>query len=118
MASLNKIMIIGHLGRDPETVEGETPRTRFSVATSVQRRDQEETTWFNVTAFGRQAETVAQYCKKGTLVCVDGTVRSWTGQKDGVDVTFWGVNANNVTFLGSPRDGEGAQDTKKNEYPF
>lgn len=118
MASLNRIMIIGHLGRDPESLEGETPRTRFSVATTVQRRDQEETTWFTVTAFGRQAETVAQYCKKGSLVCVDGTVRSWVGQKDGVDVTYWGVNANNVTFLGSPRDGDEATAKKKDNCPI
>ncbi|HKY05018.1 MAG TPA: single-stranded DNA-binding protein, partial [Blastocatellia bacterium] len=92
MASFNKIMIVGYLGRDPElryTTQG-TPVCDFSIATTERRKDkagdvQEATTWFRVSLFGRQAEVASQYLTKGRQVYVEGQLsqREYT-DKDGV----------------------------------
>lgn len=86
--SLNKVMIIGNLGRDPEmryTPSG-TPVTSFSVACSRTRLmpdgdRKEETEWFNVVAWNKLAETCGQYLTKGQKVYVEGRLqtRSWEG---------------------------------------
>ena len=93
MASLNKIQIIGHIGRDPETrMAGETKVSNFSVAVTekYKGRDgqtQEKTEWIKVVFWGRQAEICEQYLKKGSSVYVEGKLetRSWddktTGEK-------------------------------------
>jgi len=86
MASFNKIMIIGYLGRDPElrhTPQG-TPVCDFSLATTERRKDrsggiQEVTTWFRVSLFGRQAEVASQYLTKG----VDGQRGSYADKPGG-----------------------------------
>ncbi len=83
MAGLNKIQIIGHLGRDPEmrfTPQG-TPVTSFSVAVSRQWTDreggkQDETIWFNVSAWNRLAEICNQYLSKGKQVYIEGRMRA------------------------------------------
>ena len=85
MASLNKFMGIGNLGRDAElryTAAG-LPMIKFSIALSESRKKgdewQTETTWLNVTQFGDAAERASQYLNKGASVYVEGkiTVRSW-----------------------------------------
>lgn len=110
---LNKCMIIGNLGADPEmryTANGRAVAT-FNVATSRtfngpdgQRR--EETEWFSVVTWERLAETCAQYLTKGRQVYVEGRMqtRSWDGQ-DGVKHYKTELIAQEVKFLGSPRDG-------------
>ena len=89
VGSLNKVMIIGNLGRDPElryTSNG-TPVISFSVATSYKRKGpdgeiHEQTEWFNVVAWDKLAETMNQYLTKGQKVFVEGRlqIRSWEGQ--------------------------------------
>ena len=110
---LNKCMIIGNLGADPEmryTANGRAVAT-FNVATSRtftgpdgQRR--EETEWFSVVTWERLAETCAQYLTKGRQVYVEGRMqtRSWDGQ-DGVKHYKTELIAQEVKFLGSARDG-------------
>src|SRR4051812_47312501 len=94
MAGLNKIILIGNLGRDPEmryTPSGKAV-TNFSLAVSRQSRgpdgdSREETEWFNIDCWDRQAEIANQYLQKGRQVYVEGRVRlrSWddnnTGEK-------------------------------------
>ena len=75
-----KIIIVGNLGRDPEmrfTPEG-NPVTSFSVAASRRYKDKDETTWFRVTVWGKQAETANQYLQKGSKVLVEGRLRRKT----------------------------------------
>ncbi len=79
--SYNKIILIGNLGRDPETraLPSGTPVTTFSVATSERRRGsdgqpQEQTTWFRVNAFDKLAETCSQYLHKGSYVYIEGAL--------------------------------------------
>ena len=117
----HKVTIVGHLGRDPEmryTPDG-TPVTSFSVATSRKWNNPdgsqgEETVWFRVTVWRRQAETAAQYLQKGRLVLVEGRLtpdkatggpRVWTGQ-DGAPRASFEVTAETIRFLGGRGDAE------------
>ena len=72
-----KLIIIGNLGRDPEmryTPDGKAVTT-FSVATSRKYNEKEETTWFRVSVWGKQAESCNQYLTKGSKVLVEGRLR-------------------------------------------
>jgi single-strand DNA-binding protein len=113
--SYNKIIIIGNLGRDPElryTPQG-TAVCQFSVATNERRRDrsgeqQDITTWFRVTAWGKQAETVSKYLSKGRKVYVEGRLHmeEWTDREGKARQTLE-VNASEVQFLDGGSDMEG-----------
>lgn len=105
---LNKIMLIGNLGRDPEmsyTPSGKAV-TKFSLAVNRTSRDREtnerreETTWFNIVAWDQLAETCNQYLHKGSKVYIEGrmTSRKYTN-KDGVEVTAWEVVAQDMKML-------------------
>ena len=105
--SVNKVILIGHLGRDAET--GFTPlqvaRTKFSVATSRRWKDQqtgewkEETDWSNVVLW--RSENLAQYLTKGKQVYVEGRLRSYSYEdKDGKKVYATEVVAEDVILLG------------------
>lgn len=107
MASLNKIMLIGNVGSDPEmryTPNGKAV-TSFRMATNYryvgsdgERR--EETEWFRVSVWGKQAESCNQFLSKGRRVYVEGRLhsRNWEGQ-DGQMRTSLEVSANQVIFL-------------------
>jgi single-strand DNA-binding protein len=107
---LNKVMIIGNVGRDPEmryTPNGAAV-TSFSVAvnrrwTGNDGQQQDETEWFNVVAWNKLAETCNQYVTKGSSVFVEGRLRtrSWDGQ-DGQKHYRTEVVAFSVQFLSSP----------------
>jgi len=108
---LNKVMIIGRLGADPEmkyTANGNAVTT-FNVATSRTYTNQgervEETEWFSIVAWNRLAETCAQYLAKGRQVYVEGRMqtRSWDAQ-DGQKRYRTELIANEVKFLGSRGD--------------
>jgi single-strand DNA-binding protein len=110
-------MLIGNLGRDPEmsyTPSGKAV-TKFTVAVSRRWTDREsnerreETTWFNVVAWDRLAETCTQYLHKGSKVYLEGrmTSRKYTN-KDGVEMTAWDVNLTDMQML-DPRSAEGGQ---------
>jgi len=108
---LNKIIVIGHLGRDPEmryTPSGQ-PVTSFSVAssrryTTASGERREETEWFNVSAFGRLAELCNQYLTKGRQVYVEGRLRSRSYQGNDGQMRFVNeINLNDIQFLGGGR---------------
>lgn len=107
--SFNKIILVGNLGRDPElryTPQG-TPVCSFSMATNERRRDRttgennDITTWFRVTLWGRQAETASQYLTKGRPVYIEGRLRveEWT-DRDGKQRYTLEVNATDMQFIG------------------
>ena len=115
MASLNKVMLIGNLGQSPEmrfTPSG-SPVTTFSVACNRKYtqdgQTKEETEWFNVVAWNKQAETCNQYLVKGSQVYIEGRLhtRSWDGQ-DGQKHYRTEVIASQVVFLDrKPSGGQG-----------
>ena len=94
MASINKAIIVGNLGRDPETrytADGGTAITMLSVATTRRYRNAEgqtvsETEWHRIVLFSRLAEIAKDYLRKGSLVYVEGRIRTRKYQaKDGTD---------------------------------
>jgi single-strand DNA-binding protein len=112
--SFNKIILVGNLGRDPElryTPQG-TPVCSFTLATNERRRDktgetQDQTTWFRVTLWGRQAETASQYLTKGRPVYVEGRLRAeeWTDREGRARFTLE-VHATDMQFIGGGRGEE------------
>ena len=91
MASVNKAIILGRLGADPDSssTSGGTPVCRLRVATSRTRKDQsgnrtEETEWHQVVLFGRQAEVAQQYLTKGSEVYIEGRLQTRSYEKEGI----------------------------------
>jgi single-strand DNA-binding protein len=117
MAGVNKAILIGNLGRDPElryTQNGQAV-VNFTLATSENWTDrngerQERTEWHRIVAFAKTAELCAQYLSKGRTVYIEGRIqtRDWE-DKEGNKRTTTEINANTVQFLGGPRsEGGGA----------
>lgn len=113
---LNQAQIIGHLGRDPEIrylPSGEAV-ANFSIATTEKWKDKatgeqrEATEWHRINTFGKLAEIVGQYLKKGALVYVAGkiTTRKWT-DKDGIERYATEIKADTMKMLGGRQEGEG-----------
>src|SRR5512142_1226969 len=121
---LNKIMLIGNLGKDPElqvTSDG-TPYTKFSIAVNRKYKattgeQREETEWFNIVAWRQLAEICERYLHKGSKVYIEGrlTQRKYT-DKSGVERTAVEVIANDMQML-SPKQVEAAPVTDVND-PF
>lgn len=113
--SFNKITLVGNLGRDPElryTPQG-TPVCNFTMATNERRKDkngefQDQTTWFRVTLWGRQAETASQYLAKGRPVYIEGRLRieEWN-DRDGRQRYTLEVHATDMQFIGGRGDEQG-----------
>lgn len=127
---LNKIMIIGNLGRDPEmryTPSGR-PVTTFSVATSrtwntADGEKRVETEWFNVVAWSNLAEICKQYLSKGQQVYIEGRLqtRHWD-DADGNKHTSVEIVANEMILLGDRRESSDAStgdlEAEEDEFPF
>jgi single-strand DNA-binding protein len=131
--SLNKVMIIGHLGRDPEmryTPSGK-PVTTFTVATgrlwkSADGEQHSETEWFNVVAWGSLAERCKNYLSKGQQVYVEGRLqtRRWDDNEGAKHVSVE-IVANEMLMLGERRENYTSQngevvtpDDTEEEFPF
>lgn len=115
---VNKVILIGNLGADPElrSTGGGTSVCSLRVATTEKRKDKdgnwtEQTEWHAVVVWGKQAESVHQYCKKGKQLYIEGRLqtRKWQ-DKEGKDQYSTEVVAENVRFLG----GGGERDERPN----
>ena len=104
---LNKVILIGNLGRDPEVryLPSGDAVANFSIATSENWKDrngqrQERTEWHNISMFGRLAEIAGQYLKKGSKVYIEGRIQSrkYTG-KDGIERTAYDIVASEMKML-------------------
>ena len=98
---MNITLLIGRLTRDPESQgEGESIRARFSIAID---RPKEGVDFINCTAFGKTAENILKYCRKGTLVSVEGSLNSYSYEnEEGQRISGMSVNARRVQFLSRP----------------
>ena len=119
MASVNKVILVGNLGRDPETryTTGGDAVTNLNIATSETWKDkagekQEKTEWHRVVLFGRQAEIAGEYLKKGRSVYIEGRLQTkkYT-DKDGVEKYSTEIVGDRMQLLGS-RDGSGGGDAE------
>ena len=115
MASVNKVILVGNLGRDPETryTTGGDAVTNIRLATTDTWKDkngekQERTEWHTIIFFGRQAEIAGEYLKKGKQVYIEGRLqtRKWQ-DKEGQDRYTTEIVADRMQMLGS-REGSGA----------
>jgi single-strand DNA-binding protein len=114
--SVNKVILVGRLGRDPETrfTGGGQAVANFSLATDETFKDkngerQKRTEWHKITVWGKQAEIAQQYLKKGSLVYVEGRIqtREWQ-DKEGQKRTSFDIVCNNFRMLGGRADGAAA----------
>ncbi|ORF37038.1 single-stranded DNA-binding protein [Snodgrassella alvi] len=111
--SVNKVILVGRLGRDPETryMPNGDAITNFSLATDEQWRDrngerQTRTEWHNVSLYGKLGEIANQYLRKGSQVFIEGKIQSrkYTG-KDGIERTAYNIIGNEMRMLGDRNDG-------------
>ena len=131
VSSLNKVILIGRLGGDPElkyTPNG-TAQAKINLATSERWKDndgnnQEKTEWHRIITWRRQAEFAGEGLKKGQLVCVEGKLQTRSWEQDGQKKYMTEIVADNITMLGSkgdsggkssgsPPDSENSPDTPK-----
>ena len=124
MASVNKVILVGNLGRDPEvrySAEG-SAICNISIATTSQWKDRttgerrEETEWHRVVFYNRLAEIAGEYLRKGRPVYVEGRLRTrkWAGD-DGQDRYTTEIVAEQMQMLGGGRGGEGASETPEQQ---
>jgi single-strand DNA-binding protein len=106
--SVNKVILVGRLGRDPETryTSGGQAVANFSLATDESYKDrngerQKRTEWHKIVVWGKQAEIAQQYLKKGSLIFIEGRIQSREWQdKEGQKRTSFEIVANNFRMLG------------------
>jgi single-strand DNA-binding protein len=115
MAGVNKAILVGNLGRDPEirTLEGGVTVARFTLATSESYKDKtgqrvEKTEWHNIVLWRGLAEVAEKYLRKGQQVYIEGRITNRSYQdKDGTQKYFTEIVADNMTMLGGRGDGNG-----------
>jgi single-strand DNA-binding protein len=126
MASLNKVTLIGRLGKDPEVRRTQTGDaiTNLSIATSEKYKDKktgqyvENTEWHRVTAFGALAEIMEKYLHKGQEVYIEGSIhtRKWT-DASGVEKYSTDIKANSMLMLGDKKDAPPKAEPKHEPKP-
>lgn len=124
MSSVNKVIIVGNLGADPEVRQLQNgTMTTFSVATSERWRDKntgdprEETEWHRITAFGTKADICSQYLRKGSKVYVEGSLKT-NKYTDNQGIERWTTNIvlQNVQFLSFSQDNQQGYASNGNTY--
>lgn len=114
MSGINKVILVGHLGRDPEirTFEAGTKRASFSLATTEYRKDKdgnrvELTEWHNIVCWRNLAEIAERYLSKGKLIYLEGRLRTrnWD-DANGIKHYITEIEANTFTMLGSKNNEE------------
>jgi len=124
MAGVNKVIVVGNLGADPELkhTQGGTAVCKLSVATTrtwtnqQTNEKQQETEWHRITVWGKSAENCEKYLAKGRQVYVEGRLRTSSYEKDGVKHWSTEIVAEQVQFLGG-RDGGGGQGGDQRDGP-
>ena len=117
--SVNKVILIGNLGKDPElraTPSG-TPVAKFTLATNDRYKDkegqwQDRTEWHNITAWARTAEIAGEYLKKGSKVYIEGSLRthSWDDKQTGQKKYMTEIIVNDLVLLGGRGEAGGGGD--------
>jgi single-strand DNA-binding protein len=111
MASINKVILVGHLGKDPEirSLESGVKKASFSLATSESYKNKdgqtiEQTEWHNIVAWRGLADIIERYLKKGNMVYIEGKIKSRSYEKDGVKKYITEILADNMVMLGGKRE--------------
>ena len=125
MKGINKAIIVGNLGKDPETryTPSGTAIASFSVATSESWKDkqtgekQERTEWHRIEAFGKLAEIIGEYLKKGSQVYIEGKLRTDEYEKDGIKRYSTKIIADEMQMLGSKEGGASDRSEQPRQQP-
>ena len=113
--SVNKVILLGNVGKDPEikSLPSGQPVANFSIATSERYKDkqdqwQDRTEWHNLAAYGRTAEIIRDYVKKGSKLYIEGrlTTRSWDDKETGKKVYRTEIVLNDLSLLSGRGEGE------------
>jgi len=121
MAGVNKVILVGNVGQDPELRGTDKPVANVSVATSETWKDkntgekQEKTEWHRVVFFGKLAEIVGMYVKKGTKLYVEGKLQTRSWEQDGVKKYTTEIVANEMQMLDSKGDKQEWQNNQNHQ---
>jgi single-strand DNA-binding protein len=128
---INKVILVGHLGKDPETkaMPSGGAVANITLATSEQWKDkatgekQEKTEWHRVVFFNKLAEIAGEYLKKGSQVYVEGSLRTRKWDKDGVEYYTTEIVASDMQMLGNsgdkkPQEAKKMVEKAKEDLPF
>lgn len=120
MAGVNKVILVGNLGKDPEvrTLENGRKVANFSLATSESYKDRngervERTEWHNIVFWGPVADVIERYVKKGSKLYVEGKLRTRSYEQDGVKKYITEIDGQSMTML----DAKGGSDSGSYERP-
>jgi len=123
VSNINKAIIVGNLGDDPETkyTQGGMAVTSMRVATTSRRKKNgervEKTAWHRVKAFGKLAEICGEYLRKGSKVYIEGEIDYSESEKDGVKRYFTEILANEMRMLDGKREDGGTRAPRANQAP-
>ena len=114
MAGVNKVILVGNLGKDPEVraLEGGRKVANLTLATSEKFKDkegnqQERTEWHRLSVWGPQAEVAEKYLRKGSQIYAEGKLRTREYEQEGQKKYSTEIQVDNFTMLGSRGDGQG-----------
>ena len=123
MSSLNKVQLIGHMGRDPELkhINSGDAVANFTVATTERWKDksgnrQERTEWHRCTAFGRLGEVCGEYLKKGSKVYLEGQLKTRSWDKDGQKQYMTEINVREMQMLDSRGQQQSASPEQQDQF--
>ncbi|MBL6963683.1 MAG: single-stranded DNA-binding protein [Bacteroidetes bacterium] len=128
MASVNKVILVGNVGKDPElrTFDSGTTKASFSLATSETYKNREgekvtNTEWHNLVVWGNLTKVVEQFVRKGSQIYVEGKLTSRSYETDGITKYITEVRVNDLVLLGRREDAEArstqSENTSKPESP-
>jgi len=121
--SVNKVILVGHLGKDPEVkyMANETAVCNFSIATNRSYKDKtgervEQTEWHNITFYGKQAEVIKEYLKKGNQIYIEGRIQTTQSEKDGQTRYFTNIIGEQFSFIGGKNDSSNTSSSSNEEF--
>lgn len=125
MSGVNKVILIGRLGKDPEirTFENGAKKASFTLATSETYKDREgnrveQTEWHNITCWRNLADIAERYLLKGKLIYLEGKLRTRNWEDNGIKKYVTEIEANTFTMLGSKNEeGERSTERKIESFP-
>lgn len=121
MRGVNKVVLVGNLGKDPEVryTQSGVAVCNFSIAVTENRKKgdgwEEHTEWVRILCFQKMAENVGQFCSKGSRVYVEGRLQTKEFEKDGVKRWATDVVANEILFLSTRQEGGGTKPPEPND---
>lgn len=112
---MNKVNLVGRLGQDPEHQTAQSGKTfcKFSIATNDGYGDNKKTNWHSCTAFGKAADIISQYVKKGSEIAVSGTLDY--NKKD--DKTYTNILVSDFTFIGGKTEPQTSNNEASKKVP-